>query len=92
MPSLSSTPFVGLLSANATGDGTSGLAGGKYQVSVVGTFGGATVQLQFSPDGGANPTWLDVSGASLTALLNYNVAGGSASGVEFTAIALQASS
>lgn len=52
-----------LTAAAATGDGEP-VSAGYWNWSVWGTFGGATAQLQWSPDSAA---WIDVDGATATA-------------------------
>lgn len=87
-------PVVLLSAASATGAGGAGLDGGRYVWAAAGTFGGATLQLQnLGPDGA---TWLDVTGAALTAAgqqavdvgagesLRVKVTGGAPSGLYAT--------
>lgn len=65
-----------LTAASATGAGVS-VMNGRYSWFVWGTWGGATAQLQWSPDGGT--TWIDIDGASLTAnggFLNIPISSG----------------
>ncbi len=52
-----------LTAASATGAGVY-WSGGAALWSVYGTWGGATAQMQYSPDQGT--TWIDVDGATLT--------------------------
>lgn len=69
----SSTPVTtGLVTGGATtGAGTAALAGGTYMWAVpTGTFSGATLQLQSTPDG---TNWLSITGASLTAAGQWEV-------------------
>lgn len=73
-PSPSSTPITtGLVTGGAsTGAGTAAVPGGTYIWSVPsGTFSGATLQLQGSPDAGV--TYLSVTGAVLTAAGQWEV-------------------
>lgn len=58
--------LVTLLSnASTTGSAKGPIVGGRYVFSVVGTFGGTTVQLQFlGPD---NTTWISLASGSFTA-------------------------
>lgn len=55
-----------LTNVAVTGAAVTGIAGGEYLWAVAGTFGGATVKLQYlGPDG---TTYIDVPSASLTAV------------------------
>jgi len=72
-PDATGTP--GLTTGSATGAGTSALDGGEYKWSVgAGTFSGASLQLQSSPDGGT--TYYNVDGAVLTAAGEWQISVG----------------
>lgn len=68
------------IQANFTGDGNSAAASvlrGNYAFSAYGTFGGGTIKLQFSPDGGT--TYVDVPLATKNAagmILDLNLPAG----------------
>ena len=71
----SKTPMANLLTgASATGSAV-GWQGGAGVFSVTGTFGSATVKMQWSPDDGT--TWIDVD-ASGDTNVTFTAAGGGA--------------
>lgn len=61
---VSGGPFVLLTNAAATGNAVATVAG-RYNWVIYGTWGGATAQLQFSPNAGA--TWINVDDAAQSA-------------------------
>ena len=65
------------LAATASSTGVNLAGGGRHQLLLSGTFGGATAKLQVSHTGQGG-TWVDVTGASLTApgTLEFATGGG----------------
>ena len=62
---ISINPYGGLLDGQGDGTGTGPLQGGSYIIAAQGTWNSASVQLQYTVDGGT--TWVNITGATLSA-------------------------